>query len=201
MKTHRLARVNEVIREVAAETILFQIRDPRVRHTTVTRVETAGDLQHAKVYVSIMGSEAQQAKGVVALQNAAGFIQSKLAKRLATRFLPTLSFHLDEGVKKSIEVARILMDEKRRNGELPPLAEGVADDGTSLAPRDRYTPAEDEDDFDDKDDNGDDDEDVEVVEGPVADAQADAVAEPIDDAKARDKGEPHGTTGTATPTA
>jgi len=201
MKTHRLARVNEVIREVAAETILFQIRDPRVRHTTVTRVETAGDLQHAKVYVSIMGSDAQQSKGVVALQNAAGFIQSKLAKRLATRFLPTLSFHLDEGVKKSIEVARILMDEKRRNGELPPLAEGVADDGTGLAPRDRYTPAEDEDDFDDEDDNGDDDEDVEVVEGPVADAQADAVAEPIDDAKARDKGEPHGTTGTATPTA
>ena len=197
MKTHRLARVNEVIREVAAETILFQIRDPRVRHTTVTRVETAGDLQHAKVYVSIMGSEAQQAKGVVALQNAAGFIQSKLAKRLATRFLPTLSFHLDEGIKKSIEVARILMDEKRRNGELPPLADGVADDGTGLAPRDRYSPAEDGDDFDDEDD---DEEEVEVVEGPVADAQADAVAESIDDAKARDRDEPHGTTGTATPT-
>ena len=195
MKTHRLARVSEVIREVAAETILFQIRDPRVRHTTVTRVETAGDLQHAKVYVSIMGSEAQQAKGVVALQNAAGFIQSKLAKRLATRFLPTLSFHLDEGIKKSIEVARILMEEKRRNGELPP---GTADDGSLLAPRDRYTPAEDGDDFDDEED--DDEEEVEVVEGAVADAQADAAAGAIDDAKARDKGEPHGTTGTATPT-
>ncbi len=196
MKTHRLARVSEVIREVAAETILFQIRDPRVRHTTVTRVETAGDLQHAKVYVSIMGSEAQQAKGVVALQNAAGFIQSKLAKRLATRFLPTLSFHLDEGIKKSIEVARILMEEKRRNGELPSLPEGTADDGSLLAPRDRYSPAEDGDDFDE-----DDDEEVEVVEGAVADARADAVAAAIDDATARDKGEPHGTAGTATPTA
>lgn len=194
MKTHRLARVSEVIREVTAETILFQIRDPRVRHTTVTRVETAGDLQHAKVYVSIMGSDAQQAKGVVALQNAAGFIQSKLAKRLATRFLPTLSFHLDEGIKKSIEVARILMEEKRRSGELP---EGTADDGTGLAPRDRYTPAEDEE-F--EDDDEDDDEEVEIVEGPAADAQADAAAESIDDAHGRDKGEPHGTTGTATPT-
>ena len=194
MKTHRLARVSEVIREVAAETILFQIRDPRVRHTTVTRVETAGDLQHAKVYVSIMGSEAQQAKGVVALQNAAGFIQSKLAKRLATRFLPTLSFHLDEGIKKSIEVARILMEEKRLSGELPALPEGTAGDGSLLAPRDRYSPAEDEGEF------GDDEEEVEIVEGPVADAQSDAVADAIDDAQGRDKHEPHGTTGTATPT-
>ena len=193
MKTHRLARVSEVIREVAAETILFQIRDPRVKHTTVTRVETAGDLQHAKVYVSIMGSEAQQAKGVVALQNAAGFIQSKLAKRLATRFLPTLSFHLDEGIKKSIEVARILMEEKRRSGELPPLPDGVADDGTGLTPRDRYVPAEDAD-FDD-DDSEDDDEEVEIADGSPAAATAAA----IDEAGPRDSDEQTGTTGTATP--
>jgi ribosome-binding factor A len=193
MKTHRLARVSEVIREVAAETILFQIRDPRVKHTTVTRVETAGDLQHAKVYVSIMGSEAQQAKGVVALQNAAGFIQSKLAKRLATRFLPTLSFHLDEGIKKSIEVARILMEEKRRSGELLPLPDGVADDGTGLTPRDRYVPAEDAD-FDD-DDSEDDDEDVEIADGSPAVATAAA----IDEAGPRDSDEQTGTTGTATP--
>ena len=190
MKTHRLARVSEVIREVAAETILFQIRDPRVKHTTVTRVETAGDLQHAKVYVSIMGSEAQQAKGVVALQNAAGFIQSKLAKRLATRFLPTLSFHLDEGIKKSIEVARILMEEKRRSGELPPLPDGVADDGTGLTPRDRYVPAEDADFEDD-----DSDEDVEIADGSPAAAEAAA----IDEAGPRDSDEQTGTTGTATP--
>jgi ribosome-binding factor A len=119
MKTHRLARVSEVIREVAAETILFEIRDPRVKNTTVTRVETAGDLQHAKVYVSIMGTEAQQQRGVIALQNAAGFVQSKLAKRMTTRFLPTLTFILDEGIKKSIEVARLLYEEKVRNGEIP----------------------------------------------------------------------------------
>jgi len=198
MKTHRLARVSEVIREVAAETILFQIRDPRVQHTTVTRVETAGDLQHAKVYVSIMGSDAQQAKGVVALQNAAGFIQSKLAKRLATRFLPTLSFHLDEGIKKSIEVARILADERRLSGGSAPLPDGLAGDGTALTPRDRYTPAEDGDGdgFED-----DDYEEVEIVDGPAADARADAAAEAgaIDDAGSRDKSEPNGTAGTATP--
>ncbi len=51
MKTHRLARVAEVIREVASETVLFEIRDPRVKGGTVTRAEVAADLQHAKVFV------------------------------------------------------------------------------------------------------------------------------------------------------
>ncbi len=60
MKMHRQARVAEVIREVAAETILFELSDPRVKLVTVTRAEVSGDLQHAKVFVSIMGSAAEQ---------------------------------------------------------------------------------------------------------------------------------------------
>jgi|GEM_PF-6495096 len=60
MKTHRLARVAEVIREVASETILFKLKDPRIRMVTVLRVEVSGDLQHAKVYVSVMGTDAEQ---------------------------------------------------------------------------------------------------------------------------------------------
>ena len=159
MKTHRLARVSEVIREVAAETILFQIRDPRVKYITVTRVETAGDLQHAKVYVSIMGSETQQLRGLEALQNAAGFIQSRLAKRLATRFLPQLTFYIDEGIKKSLEVARILMEEKRRNGELL----------TPAGPREDEAVPEDDELEDDLEDEGEEDGDGEVDESAAPD--------------------------------
>ncbi len=117
MKTHRTARVAEVIREVASTTILFELRDPRVKNVTVTRAEVSADLQHAKVYVSVMGSEKQQRDALYGLKNAAGFIQSKLADRLLTRFLPVLSFVVDEGVKKSIEIARILAEEKRLRGE------------------------------------------------------------------------------------
>ena len=116
MKTHRLARISEVIREVAAETILFEMRDPRVKGVTVTRAEVAADLQHAKVYVSIMGSEREQKRALYGLQNAAGFVQSKLAKRLLTRFLPVITFVEDEGIKRSIEIARILREEHERNG-------------------------------------------------------------------------------------
>src|SRR6476620_6835957 len=102
MKTHRLARVAEVIREVASETILFEVRDPRVKGVTVTRTEVSGDLQHAKVYVSVMGSEREQNLALHGLQHAAGFVQAKLADRLQTRFTPVLTFVPDKGVKNSI---------------------------------------------------------------------------------------------------
>jgi ribosome-binding factor A len=108
MKTHRLARVSEAIREVASETILFEMRDPRVKSVTVTRAEVSGDLQHAKVYVSIMGTDKEQTLTLRGLRHATGFIQARLAKRLQTRFTPVIHFVLDEGVKKSIEITRLI---------------------------------------------------------------------------------------------
>jgi ribosome-binding factor A len=108
MKTHRLARVAEAVREVASETILYELRDPRVKLVTVTRAEVSGDLQHAKVYVSIMGSDKEQQLTLRGLRHAAGFIQSKLARRLQTRFTPVLHFVLDHGVKHSLEMTRLI---------------------------------------------------------------------------------------------
>src|ERR1700739_2162346 len=98
IKAHRLARVAEVIREVASETILFELRDPRVKGVTVTRTEGSGDLQHAKVYVSVMGTPSEEQLCMHGLRHAAGFIQSKLASRLKTRFTPVIRFVLDQGV-------------------------------------------------------------------------------------------------------
>jgi ribosome-binding factor A len=108
MKTHRLARVAEAVREVASETILFELRDPRVKGVTVTRAEISGDLQHAKVYVSLMGSPSEQQLTMHGLRHASGYIQSKLAKRMETRFTPIIQFVKDEGVKKSIEMTRLI---------------------------------------------------------------------------------------------
>src|SRR5262249_471937 len=108
MKTHRLARVAEAIREVASQTILFELRDPRVKNVTVTRAEVSGDLQHAKVYVSVMGTPKEAELCLYGLRHAAGFVQSKLASRLKTRYTPQIHFVLDEGGKKSIEVSRLI---------------------------------------------------------------------------------------------
>ena len=90
MKPHRLARVSEVIREVASETILFEMQDPRIKNVTVTRAEVAADLQHAKVFVSVMGTTKEQELCMHGLRHSAGYVQSKLAKRMKTRFTPLI---------------------------------------------------------------------------------------------------------------
>jgi ribosome-binding factor A len=128
-----MARIAEVVREVSAATILYELRDPRVKQVTVTRAEVSADLQHATVYVSIMGSEREQNLGLHGLQSAAGFIQSRLADRMQTRFTPVIRFEIDQGVKNSLEIARILREEAARHpggAEAPPEeadAEGPAD--------------------------------------------------------------------------
>ena len=128
MKSHRLARVSEVVREVAASTILFEMKDPRVKGVTVTRAEVSADLQHAKVYVSVMGSEKEQQLTMHGLRSAAGFVQTKLADRLTTRFVPHVTFVLDEGVKKSIETARLIR-EALEQAEIDAAARAQANPG------------------------------------------------------------------------
>jgi ribosome-binding factor A len=136
MKTHRLARVAEAIREVASETILYELRDPRVKLVTVTRAEVSGDLQHAKVYVSIMGTDKEQKLTLNGLRHAAGFIQSKLAQRLQTRFTPVLQFVLDQGVKKSIEMTRLINEALGQSRpEMEAEAEADEADASDAPPR------------------------------------------------------------------
>ena len=119
MSSRRALKTAEAIREVVRMAILAELRDPRVRNVTVTFVEVSPDLRYAKVHVSVMGDETQQNLSLHGLQNAAGFLQSKLAAQVEMRYTPRLAFVLDQGVKKSIEVAEIL----RRVLPPPPAAE------------------------------------------------------------------------------
>lgn len=104
--------------------ILTELRDPRVQNVTVVGVEVAPDMRSAKVAVSIMGAENKQLLTLNALQRAAGFLQSKIADRIDTRYTPKLTFVMDRGVKHSLEVLRIL------NEVLPP--EGKTADSADL---------------------------------------------------------------------
>lgn len=130
MKSHRIARVSEVIRETAANAILFELKDPRVKNVTVTRAEVSGDLQHAKVFVSVMGTVKEQQLTMHGLKSAAGFVQTKLADRLTSRYVPHVTFVIDEGVKKSIEIARLIREENDRltGGAPAPEAGAEPDD-------------------------------------------------------------------------
>jgi ribosome-binding factor A len=93
--------------------ILTELRDPRVQGVTVTSVEVAPDMREAKVYVSIMGEPNKQSLALKGLARSAGFLQARIADRIDTRYTPRLQFVLDTGVKKSLEVARILAELER----------------------------------------------------------------------------------------
>jgi ribosome-binding factor A len=108
MSSRRLLKAAAAVREVVGLSILADLKDPRIRDVTVTHVEVSPDMRHAKVHVSVMGNETQQSLSLRGLQSAAGFLQSKIAERIETRYTPRLMFVLDQGIKKSIEMARIL---------------------------------------------------------------------------------------------
>ena len=110
MSTRRLLKAAEAVREVVSMAILTQVRDPRVQDVTVTGVEMAPDMRSAKVTVSIMGSPAKQELALRGLSNSAGFLQAKIAERIDTRYIPKLRFEMDQGVKHSLEIARVLGD-------------------------------------------------------------------------------------------
>ncbi|TWT80815.1 Ribosome-binding factor A [Planctomycetes bacterium CA13] len=115
MSTRRLLKAAEAIREVVASTILTEVRDPRVKDVTVIGVEVTPDMREAKVAVSVMGTDAQQTLALRGLQNSAGFLQSKIAKRIESRYTPRLSFTLDKGIQNSLVVGELLAKIRREN--------------------------------------------------------------------------------------
>ncbi len=90
--------------------ILVELTDPRISDVTVTYVEVAADMRQARVHVSIMGDETKQNLCLRGLESASGFLQSKVGNRIDTRYTPKLKFILDQGVKHSLAVARILSE-------------------------------------------------------------------------------------------
>ena len=108
--SRRLLKAGEAIREVVSMAILTEMRDPRVQNVTVVGVDVAPDMRSAKVAVSIMGSEKNQELVLRGLQHAAGFLQSRIADRIDTRYIPKLTFVMDKGIKHSLEIQRILKE-------------------------------------------------------------------------------------------
>lgn len=128
MSSHRNLRMAEAIREVVASAILFEAADPRIRAVTVLRAEVSADLRQATVYVSVMGNEAEQALAMRGLRHATGFFQSKVADRLQTRFTPVLTFKVDDSVKKSVEISRLIDEALASDRKDGPAGARMAED-------------------------------------------------------------------------
>lgn len=102
-----MRRVNEVVREVLAET-LPELKDPRIGLVTITGVETAPDLRHATVFISVLGSEKKRTATLRGLEAAHGLLQSRLARELRMKRTPHLTFEYDPTVERGVRMSRLI---------------------------------------------------------------------------------------------
>lgn len=109
MSGERMRKINEVLREVIAETV-GDLKDPRIGFVTVTGVSTAPDLRHATVYYSVLGDPENSAETQEALDHAAPYVQSVVARQVRLKYIPKLHFTLDDTIERAMRINRILHD-------------------------------------------------------------------------------------------
>jgi len=109
MKSFRPERVASVVRSVVSDAIAGRLSDPRIAPlSSVTRVEVSADLEHAKVFVSVMGPEGVRRRTLAGLQSARSYVQRLVARELSIRQCPHLTFHLDHSIRRAAEIIRLI---------------------------------------------------------------------------------------------
>jgi len=118
--SRRTSRVEEAAREVLAEVMAREVKDPRVGFVTITGVKVSPDLRHARVYVSVLGEDEEVARSMAGLQSAKGYMRSELGKHLRIKYLPEVEFELEHGSEEALrlsELMREVADDLQEGGE------------------------------------------------------------------------------------
>ncbi len=120
---HRQEKLGELIAIELSDLLRTRVKDPRVGFASVTHVEVSGDLRHAKIFVSVLGTEEEQAATIQALKHATGFLRHELAGRIVLRYMPgympELVFKLDTSIEQGariLELIRQLENEQTVSG-------------------------------------------------------------------------------------
>jgi ribosome-binding factor A len=107
---YRQEKLGELIAAELSDLLRTRVKDPRVGFASITHVEVSGDLRHAKIFVSVLGSENEQAATIQALKHATGFLRHELASRLVLRYMPELVFKLDTSIEKGTRVLELIRE-------------------------------------------------------------------------------------------
>ena len=111
--TRRSERLAGEIRDEVARMVASDMKDPRLGFITITRVELTSDLRYARVYVGVLGEDAD-GPSLAALKKASGFVRREIGRRLRVRFAPEIDFRYDRGLDATDRVARALAEEEAR---------------------------------------------------------------------------------------
>lgn len=124
--TRRAERVSNLIRQEICDLLLESVNDPRLKSfISVTQVSTSPDLKNARVYISVMDDQ-DKAKGVLdGFKSASGYFRKELSRRLRLRYVPELSFEIDNSIERGVRILNLIEqvsvedseDERRRDSE------------------------------------------------------------------------------------
>jgi ribosome-binding factor A len=108
MRSDRLRRVDEAVRQVLSDAVATDLKDPRIGFVTVTAVRTSPDLRHARVYVSVLGEPAVREDSLEGLRSAHGFLQRRVAGELNLKNTPTLDFVYDDSIERGMRLSELI---------------------------------------------------------------------------------------------
>ena len=123
----RTDRINEQLRQEISLLVRDAVRDPRVGLVTITGVETSPELDHAKVYVTVLGDDEEKEQALQGLRSAASFVRGQLGRRLHMRRIPELHFQIDRVLEEASRIDALLRE--ALPPELPDEEQGGEDDG------------------------------------------------------------------------
>jgi ribosome-binding factor A len=130
MKGRRVSKINSLLREVFSEVIRVDFDRPGLTHLlTVTDVEVTPDLQHAKVFISVIGTEAVKKQTLETLNHAKGYLAVLASKKVRLRFFPEIIFKLDDGVERQMRIEGLLKEihEKEGHSDEDPTLDDLED--------------------------------------------------------------------------
>ena len=117
----RAAKMADRIKVIVAKTLERGIRDPRMGFVTITDVQVTGDLQHATVFYTVLGSDQEQADSAAALKSATGMLRTEVGKNLTTRLTPSLQFQADAIPENAKHIEELLAEATKRDQEVERL--------------------------------------------------------------------------------
>jgi ribosome-binding factor A len=119
---YRQEKLGELIAIELSELLRTRVKDPRVGFASITHVEVSGDLRHAKIFVSVMGTPEEQADTMKGLKNATGYLRHELATRIVLRYMPDIIFKLDTSIAEGARILDLIHkveEEERAKAQTP----------------------------------------------------------------------------------
>ena len=118
MNSHRIDRINSMLRNEVSKIINENIKDPRINPLiSITKVKTSKDLSNSKISISLMGNDLEKTNTLKALKSASGFIRHNLQKNISLKKIPSINFTIDETIVTGQRITKLINKNKVENAD------------------------------------------------------------------------------------